>query len=282
MKKSRVRTAWAGVGLTLAMTAGSPAYADDVELLLSNPAASNAAKPNILFILDSSGSMTSIEVTQEPFDPSLSYNGSCSDNNLYWTTSGGTPSCGSSKRIAKSSFVCAQGLVQAAASGSYTDTMSQYRRRNGKFKWRVIRRGNSTSPVECSADSGQHGNGASGEVYARIGINQPLFTSQQNQEVAWGSSPTHRIYTVYDGNFLNWFYNPPGTSMSRTDIVKEVTKNVLGSINNVNVGFMRFNNSQGGPVTFAIKDLDTSRVAANNVVDALPASGWTPLSETNV
>lgn len=280
MKKSSLRTVCAGVGLTLAMITGSPAYADDVELLLSNPAASNAAKPNILFILDSSGSMTSIETTQEPFDASESYNGSCSRNRLYWTTSGGTPSCGSDKNIAKSSFVCAQGLAQAAAAGSYTDTMAQYRRRNGKFKWRTIRSGDSSSPVECRADSGQHGNGTNGEVYARIGINQPQFTAQQSQEVAWGSSPTHRIYTIYDGNYLNWLYNPPGTSMSRTQIVKEVTKNVLASINNVNVGFMRFHFSQGGPVTFAIKDLDSSRAAANAVIDALPASGWTPLSET--
>lgn len=280
MKKSKLRMRWASVGLMLAMTTGSPAYADDVELLLSNPAASNAAKPNILFILDSSGSMTSIEFSQEPYDPSLKYSGSCSRNNIYWTTSGGTPSCGTTRIIKKSSFVCAQGTSQVAASGSYSDTMSQYRRSRGKYKWRTIRSGDSGSLVECSADSGKHGNGTSGEVYAKIGSDKAQFTSQENQEVAWGSSPTHRIYTVYDGNYLNWLYNPPGTGMSRTQIVKEVTKNVLGSINNVNVGFMRFNSSQGGPVTFAIKNLDNSRAAANAVVDALPASGWTPLSET--
>ena len=68
--------------------------------------------------------------------------------------------------------------------------------------------------------------------------------------------------------------------MSRTAIVKAVTKNVLGSVKDVNVGFMRFHYSEGGPVTHAIKDLDANRTGANATVDALPASGWTPLSET--
>ncbi len=282
MTKSRIHAAWAGVGLTLALLTGTPAYADDVELLLSNPASSNAAKPNILFILDSSGSMTSVETSQEPFDAALSYSGPCSRDKLYWTTNSGVPSCnsGNEQRILKTAFVCQQGLIQAAAAGSYTDTMSQYRRNRGKWKWRTIKSGNETSVVECKEDSGNHGDGTAGKVYAKIGTNTAKFTVEPSQEVAWGSSPTHRIYTTYDGNYLNWFYNPPGTSLSRTDIVKEVTKNVLGSVNNVNVGFMRFHHNQGGPVTRAVKDLDSSRTEANAVVDALPAAGWTPLSET--
>ena len=280
MTKSGKHVAWAGVGLTLALTVGSPAIADDVELLLSIPGASNAAKPNILFILDSSGSMRSIETSQEPFDGTDSYSGPCDDSYYYWTTTGGVPSCSTDRKIDKPYFVCAQGVTQVTASGKYTDTMAMYRRRNGKWKWRNLQSGTTNRAVECATDSGQHGNGTPGEVYARIGSNVPPFTSSDTQEVDWGSSPTQQIVTVYDGNYLNWYYNPPGTSMSRTDIVKAVTKNVLGSIQDVNVGFMRFHYSQGGPVTHAIKDLDTYRSAATSTVDALPASGWTPLSET--
>jgi type IV pilus assembly protein PilY1 len=283
MNSFRIRVAWAGAGLILASIVGSPAIADDVELLLSNPAASTAAKPNILFILDSSGSMTSIETSQEPFDSTLVYAGPCNNNQYYYTTNSGTPSCssGNRNRIDKPAFLCAQGVLQASASGSYTDTMSMYRPNNsGNTKWRVLRQNNYTRPVECLTDSGVHGDGVSGLNYARIGTNVAMYSGNSTQEVAWGSSPTHRIYTVFDGNYLNWFYNPPGTSMSRTDIVKTVTKNVLGSMNNVNVGFMRFHYDQGGPIMHAVKDLDTNRSAANAVVDGLPASGWTPLSET--
>ena len=57
MDMCRKRSAWAIAGMLLTLTVATPVWADDVELLLSTPAASDAAKPNILFIIDSSGSM---------------------------------------------------------------------------------------------------------------------------------------------------------------------------------------------------------------------------------
>ena len=68
MNRSAKHFAWATAGVLISLATGAPAIADDVELLLSTPGISNAAKPNILFILDSSGSMTTVEKTQEPYD----------------------------------------------------------------------------------------------------------------------------------------------------------------------------------------------------------------------
>ena len=281
MTTLRKPVAWTGLGLTLALFAGSPAIAEDVELLVSTQNAGSANTPNILFILDSSGSMTTVENTQEPFDSSEVYPGSCQSNKYYWTESNSVPSCATSntKVIDKDKFVCEQGITQMATAGTFSDTMTQYRRTRRGEKWRRLRSGRNNM-VECEADSGQHGDGVAGEVYAQIGSNLPAFTSDPAREVAWGSSPTDRTVNIYDPNYLNWYHNSPVTSMSRTDIVKAVTKNVLGSINNVNVGFMHFNWDQGGLVNRAVKDLDSSRAAAIAEVDALPASGWTPLSET--
>lgn len=279
MMMSRKRIAWFGAGLTLALTAGSPAIADDTELLLSTPNSTGADKPNILFILDSSGSMTSIETTQQPFDASVTYPGSCPTDKYYITDSNSIPSCGSSSRIAKTQFLCASASLQLSTAGSVTDTMAQHRKTNRSgFKWRRIRTNNS-GPIECQDDSGVHGDGTT-DLYAQIGTDVAPFTDDPDREVVWTSRPTDRIYTVYDPNYLNWYHNSPITTMSRTAIVKAVTKNVLGSINNVNVGFMQFNYDAGGPVKRAVKDLDSSRSAANATVDALPASGWTPLGET--
>ena len=283
MFRSGKHFAWAIAGALLTLTAAMPAVADDVELLLSTPGASNAAKPNILFIIDSSGSMTTVEKSQEPFIPGKPYSGPCSSNMLYWTTNSSIPKCGSDYRIQKSAFVCNQGLQQMADSGSYTDTMAMYRpNRKGRWKWRTLHRNTSNRAVECRSDSGEHGYGSdpTDEPYARSGTNQSPYTANENQSVDWGSSPTHQIVTIYDSNYLNWYHNPPGSEMRRTDIVKAVTKNVLGSINDVNVGFMRFHHEQGGPVIHAVKDLDSNRAAANDVVDKIPANGWTPLSET--
>jgi len=279
---SKRHIAWAGAGLMLAITTGFPVLADDTELLLSTPNSTGADKPNILFILDSSGSMTSIEETQQPFISSNVYSGNCRSDKYYWSTStSSVPECDSDNDnlIDQDKFVCVQGVAALAAAGKFSDTMAQYRRNRNGYKWRRPRSGKN-EPIECQSDSGIHGDGTPSEVYARIGNNLPPFSSNENREVSWGSRPTDRYVTVYDPNYLNWYHNSPVTSMSRTDIVKTVTKNVLGSINNVNVGFMQFHFEQGGPIKRAIKDLDSSRSAAVATIDALPASGWTPLSET--
>ncbi|MDJ0712274.1 MAG: PilC/PilY family type IV pilus protein [Woeseiaceae bacterium] len=284
MFMSRTRTAWAAGATLLTLLVGAPVWADDVELLLSTPASSNAAKPNILFIIDSSGSMTTVETSQEPFIAGKDYTGAnCDDDYYYWTTGTSIPSCGSQYRIKKTSFVCAQGVTQISAAGSYTDTMAMYRPNNkNKWKWRQLNKSRDTNAVECKSDSGVHGYGSdpANEPYAMVGTNVDPYTADSNREVNWGVKPTHQIVTMYDSDYLSWYHNPPGSSMSRTNIVKAVTKNVLGSVKDVNVGFMRFHYSQGGPVIHGIKDLDDNRAAANTVVDGIPASGWTPLSET--
>lgn len=278
----RTHSAWALAGLLITLTAGSPVWADDVELLLSTPESSNAAKPNILFIIDSSGSMTTYETSQEPYDGSQDYSGPCDTSMYYWSTNNSIPNCGNQYKFKKTVFYCEQGKAQARNAGSYTDTMAMYYSYNGKAKWREPYRKLQDSAVECKADSGAHGSNSSPtpKTYARRGTNKSTYSSNANREVSWGSKPTHKIITVWDSNYLNWYYNPPGSSMRRTDIVKAVTKNVLGSIANVNVGFMRFHYEEGGPVIHALKDLDANRNEADEVVDAIPASGWTPLSET--
>jgi type IV pilus assembly protein PilY1 len=282
MKMSNKHSAWALAGLLLTLTAGSPVWADDVELLLSTPASSNAAKPNILFILDSSGSMTTIEPNQVPYDADEIYTGPCDLSRYYWSTNSSIPSCGSSYRFNKSVFYCQQGIDQLENAGSYTDTMAMYRSYSGKWKWRTMNRWETNRAVECRADSGVHGYGSDpdDEPYARSGNNRPPYTSNENREVSWGTSPTHQIVTVYDSNYLNWYYNPPGGNLSRSDVVKAVTKNVLGSVRDVNVGFMDFNWSQGGTVLHGIKDLDSNRTEVDDIIDSIPAAGWTPLSET--
>jgi type IV pilus assembly protein PilY1 len=285
MGMSTIRAAWVGAGLSLTLIAGSPAIADDVELLLTVPGASNAAKPNVLFILDSSGSMTTEEFSQEPFDGTQTYLGDCDPTAYYWTKQDSVPDCDddddADRRIENGYFVCQQGITQIAASGSYSDTMAQYYEDDDRWKWRDLDDDENESYVECEADSGQHGDGANASLlYAQIGTNKPMYTSDPDREVDWGSSPTDEIYTVYAGNYLNWFNDPPGSGMTRNEIVIAVTKNVLGSINNVNVGMMRFNGNDGGMVMRAIKDLDSTRDEAMATVDALPASGNTPLAET--
>ena len=291
MKISTQKTAWMTTGLGIALLAGIPAVADDTELLLINPDPTQNPKPNVLFILDTSGSMTTVENTIDPYDndPANPYPGACDPNRVYWTDVDVLPVCDASNTsyIEKSSFHCQYAANQMSGIGSFTNTMVQYRAGGkdgmspGPARWQYLAPGYNTAPVECQADSGVHGDGREGIVYAANGTDlEDPFTSDPDVELSWGSAPRNLGYTFYDGNYLNWKNNPVNVTMSRSDIMKEVTKKVLSSVNNLNVGLMRFNETQGGPVTVAIKDLDTNRQAIIDEIDDLPADGWTPLSET--
>ena len=80
-------------GILLALIAGSSAVADDTELLLVTPSTAQDLQPNILFIIDTSGSMDSVEETIEPYDSTLSYAGDCDVDRVYWTTIETAPVC---------------------------------------------------------------------------------------------------------------------------------------------------------------------------------------------
>jgi type IV pilus assembly protein PilY1 len=162
--------------------------------------------------------------------------------------------------------------------------MAQYRPDNsGATRWLTLEQGDTTNIVECKADSGFDGaNSLFGGnlVYAQAGSNVAAFTDDPAREVAWGSFPTSEAYSVYDGNYLNWRANPVPIQMSRIDMVKVAAKITMASINNSNIGIMRFNNTDGGPVIQAMTDLDSNRAALDAVIDGIQAGGRTPLAET--
>lgn len=281
------RITWTGAGILLALTVCSPVMADDTELMLVTPATDEDNKPNILFILDTSGSMGDNVQTQQPYDGAAipPYPGACDATKLYWTDVDVTPDCsdpGNTQIVAKSSFVCDTAAGQLLGIGSYSDTMVQHRETAvaGVSRWLELEPGNDADLVECQADSGVHGNGTAGELWASNGSDGNVFTSDPAIEVAWGSAPASVTYTVYDGNYLNWKNSPVTVSLAKLDVLKAVTKAALNAITDVNVGIMRFNDNAGGPVIKAMSDLETNRASILTTIDSLTAVGATPLSET--
>ena len=290
MSMKKLFTISAGIALTLVTAA--PAWADDTELLLVNPGQNVVPKPSILFIIDSSGSMGTLENTRQIYDYTTPYPGACDANYLYWTEITAVPSCdpANDRRVLKTSYVCESGRTQMQGIGSYTNIMAQYRDGSSgffsiflglnKYRWQKLEDGNETDIVECRNDRGVHGDGTAGLLWAQKGADLPLFTNDPDYEVAWGSWPTSQSVTMYDGNYLNYLQNPTFVDDERVDIVKNVTKAVLNSIDNVNVGIMRFNHSDGGPIIHAVEDLDANRTDIIAAIDSITAGGATPLSET--
>jgi type IV pilus assembly protein PilY1 len=274
---------WICAGILLAMTSGAPAIADDTELLLVTPATAQNDKPNMLFIIDTSGSMDTIVDTKDPYDSTVTYGGNCDVNKLYWTDVELTPSCDDNKQlIDKPSFVCAAAAGQLSGIGSYSDTMVQYTSSgSGSTGWKELQPGVSSDIVECQADSGKHGDGTAGYLWAASGKGgSKQFTNDPKFELGWGSAPANITYTVFSGNYLNWKSSPVSVQLQRLDVVKAVTSAVLKSITGVNVGIMRFNDNEGGPVIKAMSDLDSQRAGILSTINGLTPGGRTPLSET--
>lgn len=301
MKISTRKYTWMMVSCAFAVLSGAPAHADDTELLLMNPNPAASPKPNVMFILDTSGSMTTQQSTIEPYDSTITYAGNCRSDALYWTDVGITPGCDATNTqwFYKTQYHCAFSDMQIAGIGSYTDTMVMYRpddpTNNTKWRWQTFYPGlvdDTAHFVECLADSGVHGQKNSVDefvkVYARRGTDKPdAFTNKAKDEVSWGSAPANISYSVFDGNYLNWKNQPNNITLSRTAIMKTVAKKVLSSVNDLNVGLMRFNptgpndeRGVGGAVILDLTDLDANRQAVLDAIDTLPADGWTPLSET--
>ncbi|MEX2494911.1 MAG: PilC/PilY family type IV pilus protein [Woeseia sp.] len=275
------RNTWTGVSLLFTLAIGAPVLADDTELLLMPPDIDS--KPNLLFILDTSGSMNEEITTQAPYDASRSYDGDCDANSIYWTDVDNPPDCSgdSTQLVDKTAFVCDAASGQLKGIGSYSGTMVQYRETSsGASRWQELEPGNFLGLVECKSDSGKHGDGTNNRVYAYSGSDGSAFTNNQKFELGWGSAPAAVTYTIYDGNYLNWKNSPATVEMSRMNILKAVTTATLNSISDVNVGVMRFNNESGGTVIKAISDLEANRQGILDTINGMNAGGFTPLAET--
>ena len=129
MKIFNHKTTWMSVSCVAALLVGVPAIADDTELLLINPDPTQNPKPNVMFILDTSGSMTTTQTTIAPYDGNAVYAGACDTNRIYWTDVDVTPVCDATNTayIEKTSFHCDFATKQLFGIGSFTNTMVQYR-----------------------------------------------------------------------------------------------------------------------------------------------------------
>jgi len=76
------------VGLLLSSSVVPVAIAEDIEIYNSLGANSNANNPNILFIVDTSGSMGTTSNVKKSYNSSTSYTGSCERDGIYFVDNG--------------------------------------------------------------------------------------------------------------------------------------------------------------------------------------------------
>jgi type IV pilus assembly protein PilY1 len=223
--------------------------------------------------------------TQPTYDPNVTYAGSCSATRIYWRTgTGNPPACSTDRWFNQAANQCNLGALALGSAGFFIDTMAQYDTSSGSGgrRWETISSTQKDRLVECQDDNGLHGDGNPlTAVYPLNGqaTAANAWTALPTSGITWGQTPANQIYTIYSGNYLNWFSGPTALQ-PRLKVVQDVATNLLNTLNGVNVGLMHFNGEQGGLVKHAMENIATGRASMISDVNGLTAGGYTPLSET--
>ena len=263
---------WMLAVMSLVLCSGGTALADDTELFIAGAdtfADDSEARPNILFIIDTSGSMDGDVITQVAWDPEVTYAGDYRDDAVYWSTS--ADGFNEENWFYKANNLCQASWNALDGLGVYEGDLLAYR--SDTERWVQFNTDQKTRDVECEDDAGVHGS-TSGTYYAADGATGP-WASNNSNEPSWT-----RHYYLFDGNYLNWQEGAPEIVQTRLEVVQQVTINLLENLTGVNVGLMRFNISDGGPVVHAMENIETSRTSMQQAVSDLDFDLWTPLSET--
>lgn len=227
-------------------------WADDTEIFF-NVETQTSIRPNLLFILDNSGSMDG-EVTMDlpagsPYDPALDYVGSRAGVSIYYEYGGNWERVWRSKGKCSSDF-----LDRLDAAGSLSDEKLAYRK-NKNSPWVDLNDKSGDKRWDCEAD-------------ADITVDWANITARD----------------VYSGNYLNWRdHTPLGINTTRLGLMQAVAKDLADTTTGVNVGLMAFNVNQtteGGRVYNPVQDISVNRAAFKTAVDQLGTDTWTPLAET--
>ena len=273
------------------------AMADETEIFVGAGNAVTGERPNILFVIDTSGSMDTDVVTQVPFNPATVYPGTCATNRVYvqqGNNSSNPPACTNANSVPLVAFKCNAAVQAFTTAGFYiADRAAQWR--GAGPRWRNIQ-GNTGNNVwvECRADAGVHGDGVNvTRLWAADAGNGP-WIANAGQQIGWNLNGADRSYVFYSGNYVNWLDNASTITQTRLEIVQQVatsTISQLAAAATVNVGLMQFSNntdggcgttgtSEGGMVLREMGAVETQAPLMLGDIAALNADGCTPLSES--
>jgi len=288
------------IGSLFAITCGVPALADDSEIYVNSNTSQTAARPNILFVVDTSTSMTERDVTGERrlYDRNHTWGtqGNCKNGNIFFRAEGDPiPDCSSTNFIVDSNNwnMCSKMITAVrGVSGRWTGKVAQYDETNQI--WRDLQPATGTPPagvnqyIECAADDGVHGSNASPTqaVHARNGDRTKRWSNDASTTIDWNQRKT---YTFYSSNWLNWRrLEPEDKTLSRMDAVKQSVIDMVSSVDGVNLGLMRYSynreggerDASGGYVAAPVADITANRADLISKVNGFTADGYTPLAET--
>lgn len=290
------------LALAVFLMLGNVAYGDDTDIYLTPSTVSRDDSPNVLLILDDSGSMKDQVQTASPYSSSTTYtyagSGTAfSTNEIYWidTTKGQIqPTSATSypnQYFSTTNNLCSTSSSSLTNYGYYNDKAASW---NSSTGWQALT--TTDLPVECKADNPADTSGTYAEANKWISFPQtsPQYISNGRKALGGGTGSNYfngyDTYTFYTGNYLNYlstasavssctmggtpdaYYNYSSPDCpSKMQLAKDAVKSIIDANPNVRFGLMTYNydaphdtnsDPNGGRVAFAIQDM-TSTAASN-------------------
>ncbi|RDH82587.1 MAG: hypothetical protein DIZ80_09895 [endosymbiont of Galathealinum brachiosum] len=253
-----------------------PAVAEDIEIYQNSNLGANSIQPNILFVLDTSGSMDDEIETQILYDPETDYSAlsGCSAFNvddIYYLPDGDSlTNVDCSNTYTANDFDISQNRCDALnyslfglrnADGTFLldafgniqgaggFLQSRFTQWEGSPKniWDNLDKNNQASEniIECLADDGEHGVDAVSAAKWIDTINSGVQYSTNSLTAAWaGEMSDNTIF--YSGNYAHYLAFVSDASnnvdVKKIDIMRNTIISIMdGGVSNVDVGLMKFN-----------------------------------------
>ncbi|WP_298442539.1 PilC/PilY family type IV pilus protein [uncultured Ferrimonas sp.] len=305
--------------IVTALAIGQSVMADDTELYVSGGNLNVSSRPQVLIIMDNSGSMENNKVTvSSDYDPNTNYISGSGANRIYFTTGNQPPSLSDNpKYIDITDNGCRSSEAPLAQYGQFTSKFRFHHLGQSAVnnKWRQLTRGewqNGTYIVDCDTDIVKLDLGASSQS-SGIAIGFPMHGSATGYDGSTASMTVAELeaardaalsgakfdvanaYTMYTANYLDWYHNHrTETEKTRIRVAKDTIHNLVSTTPGVDFGMAIFNrngdtsditetelNNNGGRVIFGIQEMtDTNRASMLTTMEGTPADTWTPLCET--
>jgi type IV pilus assembly protein PilY1 len=294
----------------MAFMLGAPAQADDSEVFTNASFLATGVRPNVLFIIDTSTSMTE---KVNVFDPDKTYPGDCPSGRIYWRAeSEGSkvpPSCNSNQWISEANNRCTFAVANYNSRGRLAGGFDLNGWWNGRTmmlvkqdkdnknlnptKWSSLVAGRDWK-IECRDDKGIHGDDKGTDPASQANKYPRNGTTGTADSDRWGKSNAgqqisdsdwnNNYVSLFTSDYINWYNSlEEGVVKTRFEIVRDVAVDMVDTLQGVNLGLMRYSTTnQGGMVTYPISQLtDTSRAdMTKQLEDDFKPDGYTPLSET--
>lgn len=275
----------------LAVVVVIPAFAADIEIYEKTNLGTSTVRPNLMFILDTSGSMenNTIANTDAAYDPDGTYNGAdgtaCFDESRMYPSFTSDIKC--TAKFKEVSYALTQNECDAASTafaktGIYSSAYAQWN--PDALSWGSLHNTtDDTHYIDCISDQGKHGRQNVPKDYIDITGSGNAYTNDAtNQASSWGGIDKNSV-TMYTGKWMNYKATTglrATISPTRMQVMKDAIEVVATSLDDVNMGMMRFSGEEGGYVTTVVQNVTDGRNSMLSTMKGWTGSGYTPLSET--